>query len=446
MKTKTTVKTTWNRLIEVLSLLFGTKVITARLGCILVLAVGTILSGCGGGSGSSAPGAATGTVTITVKLIDEATQSPIQNVTVQLDASGSTTTITNSSGIATFSGIGAGAHDIHAFPLSHNWISAYGVNLTHVELTLSSNVSSFVNLTGTISNLTPASSGRIVLKTATSSYTGYFFSNGPHNTNTQSFAAPGSLIPSTVWGLEDSSVGGVTSVVDAVNLGPMTFTTNAVSGNSPSLLNIAFNVAKPAVTTLANISSVTAPSGISVNSLTAYSDGSSSQIMLAARSGASGLLSAYDPFGVGTLAVMAVGNAGAGGAFWQKAEMITKGATHIMLAAITNVPSITAGQSGNTITFTPASGAAIGLPSVLIRDTVSRKRWVLVGPSGVSNFTLPTLPVGVTPILFSGTNYQASVSVTVYNALTFEQFLSTTANQNSMLFEVAQSGAVSYTR
>ena len=100
------------------------------------------LSACGGGGGGvpgiptipGIPGGGSGALTVNVY---DSLAKPISGAVVTLDAAGATAT-TGATGKAVFSGLAAGAHDVHVVATGYAVLSAYGVSVASINLTLNS--------------------------------------------------------------------------------------------------------------------------------------------------------------------------------------------------------------------------------------------------------------------------------------------------------------------
>ena len=400
--------------------------------------------------------------TMTIELIDAATIKPVPGVIVQLDGTGNTTAVTNASGIATFTGIPPGAHDVHVFPTDYTWVSAYQVNTDRVVVALESfdAVKSYINFTGTVNNVAVGYTGaQFVLKISTdidTYYTGMIGAVGAYDLSIPLLGvAPGTMVSGTLYVLEQGAdpVTGVVRVVDSPNIGTQgvqqSYTTVAFDNISPITLDITYNTSKPPLETLAHLNSVTPPPGVTWNGAMAYAD-MHTQVLLASLMGFGGepvTLEAFDPFNVlpASHSLSVFDTFGS----WVRTESVAYASYVGITAAMTSMPSIAAGQSGDTIEFTPATGTGITMHGVSIADWITGNiLWNFYGPAGTNNFRIPTLPVGVTPVLSEGSLYGIASVSTILGKLSYDRLLSFFGNQITfpLPWELATSEEVDYTR
>ncbi len=388
------------------------------IGLLWSVSILLVVSGCGGSSGGGTA-AATGN-TLTVTLTDAITNAAVSGVTVQLDQAGATTT-TNANGVASFSGVSSGAHDIHMFPSAtsgYQWESIYQTTATSIQWSLSKNDISYVEYAGTVANLGVGDSLTLLLEDAAN---GQAFSKQCSLVGTSytcSIQVDGVAVGTSgsfnLWALEKNASG---TVVDGVQLqskaNGYTVTTTAQGGTAVTQ-NITFATTLPATTNLLTISSVTPPAGVTATQTAATMPMLGFEVM-----GYSTVLGnpipAYNPFAA-TSPVWArssdVNNAGTlTWAIWQKS---TIGSGNIQLtSSFTALPAIAAqngqGAANPKIVFTPAQGTFTGHQVTIDETATGRTLWNIVLPTTATGFTLPTLPTGVTAILSTGTTYNVTV-------------------------------------
>ncbi|MDQ6965111.1 MAG: hypothetical protein Q9M13_09360 [Mariprofundales bacterium] len=384
---------------------------------LVALGVVCLLAGCGSNSGGGTTTATTKTITVT--LTDGITGAAVANVVVQLDQAGATAT-TNASGVATFSGVSTGIHDIHMFPAAtsgYQWESIYQTSASTIKWDLSKNDISYVEYSGTVTNLGVGDSLTLLLEDAA---TGNAFSNKCTVTGTSytcSIKGDGIAIGASgafnLWALEKNGSKTVVDGVQLQNKANYTVTTTA-RGGTAVIQNITFNTTLPANTNLLTIARVIPPAGVTAT-LTAATMPMPGFEPMGYSTVLGNPIPAYNPFAT-TSPVWAwssnVNNAGT--LTWAILQKATIGASNINLkSSFTALPAIAAqngqGAANPKIAFTPAQGSFSGHAITIDETATNKTLWNITTPTTTTSITLPTIPAAVTATLANGTTYNLTV-------------------------------------
>lgn len=419
-----------------------------------------ILSNCGGGGGTSGTTPLPSGVGLTVTALSNG--NPIIGATVQLDNAGQTAT-TNANGDAIFPGV-SGTHDIHVFSNNDIWISAYQVNKSRVYLNTKPTVSSssFINITGSITNMQFTQffgkAGTLVatFTTQTRSYSGGL-GNVSNGTTYNGFISLNDIPPNTaisgqlrIYELEPVS-SQESRIVDMIQLGAKTFTTDAIMRNAPTTFNLVFNTTKP-TWVIQTVNGVTLPTGVPFQ-MVSISD---SRKIDPSFGGALGLTdnasSAFPVIYYSAIPQPVPNNVAvcAYGTFWVRCESSPLFGAVTISPSTSSMPSITVGQSGSSIIVTPATGLNQTIQKLSIKDSVSgTSKWTLYSPPSTASITLPVLPANITSRLILGASYNISFSSEFFGSLTYNQFLNTklvNGDNSPMPYESSATASVSYVR
>ncbi len=434
-------------------------ILTTIATVLLTAAISLFAPGCGGSSSKGAAATST-TKTITVTVTDGVSGAAVSGVTVQIDQAGGTAT-TNASGVATFSGVSNGAHDIHIFPgatSGYQWESIYQTNATNIQWDLSKNDISYVEYQGTVTNLAVGDSLTLLLEDATNgeAYSAKCTVTG--TSYTCSIKGDGIAIGSSgsfnLWALEKNASNTVVDGVQLQSKGTYTVTTTA-KGGTPVTQNITFSATVPAATNLITIASVTPPAGVTATQTAATMPMPGFEPM-----GYSTVLgnpiSAYNPFAA-TSPVWAwssdVNNAGT--MTWGILQKSTIGTSNIKLtSSFTALPSISAqngsGVTNPTIVFSPAQGTFSGHAITISETATGRTLWNITAPTTANSVTLPTLPTGVTAILSTGTAYNIQVmGLEISGGSSYDKLVTGTYDPTMISYsdiEIVQTAIVTFTR
>jgi len=410
-----------------------------------------ILSNCGGGGGgTSGTTPLPSGVGLTVTALSNG--NPIIGATVQLDNAGQTAT-TNANGDAVFLGV-TGTHDIHVFSDKHVWISAYQVTKSRVYLNTTAFISSgasgsFINIKGSIANIfVPVSGSKSALiatfTTQNNNYTSGLGSasfTGTYNGFISLYdIPPGTSVSGQLRIYQLEPVGSQESrIVDMIQLGTKTFTTDAILQNAPITLNLVFNTTKP-TWVIQTVNGVTLPTGVSLQSIWT----SAGSLTLNTNKAPVFPLTVFSaipqpvPNNV-TICTNATS--------WRRCEPSPLFGTISISSAIKSMPSIASGQSGSQIIVTPATGANQTIQRLSISDPLSGSKWTLLTSPHTTTVTLPQLPANVIPRLVLGKNYSIVSQAISAAALTYDQYLNTKSRGYITPYESATSAApVSYVR
>lgn len=397
-----------------------------------------IIEGCSGG-GSEA--ATTKTMQITIR---DTLGTPVSGVIVRLDANGPTAT-TDANGVAIFTGISTGAHDVHMFPPpGYQWESIYQTTASYIQWRLTKNEISYVAFSGTISNLVPGNTLELLLEDAavgegfdsydsTGANTCKIINGASYSCVIQIDGVPaGSQGTFNLWAIERNASFTVVDAVQLQNKANFTITTFASSTAAQlnaNPQNIAMNAVKPATSHLLTVQSVTPPAGVTPSyygvtkplpgiALMAYSPSFPASF------------AAYDPFS-GTVVwggAWAIDNS-TGSFTWVKLQKSTKGNSISIATTMTSLPAVSAqnaqGAANYSITFTPSKGTGISATLVVLSDRSTGKvLWNMVAPPTATSVTLPSIPTGVTSVLAQGATYKLEVSSIEVSGASYNQIVS----------------------
>jgi len=392
--------------------------------------VAGLCSACGGGGGVTAVAPATKTITVELK---DVLGNAVAKVLVQLDQSGATA-ITDASGVATLTGAATGAHDIHMFPAAGSgfqWESIYQTTTSAVHWQMSKNATSYVEFSGSITNLAAGSTLHLLLEDAT---TGQGFDNDHHPcivtgaTYTCSLTASGIPIGSSgnfnLWALESVN-GDVTDGKKLQDKGTYTVTTTA-QGGAAVTQNVTLHAVKPPVSNLITINTVTPPAGVTVQYRMGFMP-----LPFHALIGLSGAFGspiiAYNPFPAGSNVWAVVDDQTPGGVrTWIRLTKSTPGATlAAATSSFTSLPAIVAQNAGGvvnySITFAPAHGTFFAHSLEIKNSAATKTLWNISIPPSITSVTLPTIPSTVTPVLTTGVAYKMQLTDAKIGNVTFEQ-------------------------
>lgn len=158
--------------------------------------------------------------------------------------------------------------------------------------------------------------------------------------------------------------------------------------------------------------------------------------------------SAYDPFNLSNVTVSVSGSEMCG-MYWFRIVQVAKGGSVAVNADITALPAMAGGQSGQTISFTPAGGTVTAQTLNITGSSCGLgDAWTFVLPSGVNSVTLPAIPPGPTPVLGQGSTYYVRVGALSAPAYTYNSLL-TALSGSGQITSPAEQGmvaAVSWTR
>ncbi|OIO72855.1 MAG: hypothetical protein COS35_04995 [Zetaproteobacteria bacterium CG02_land_8_20_14_3_00_50_9] len=395
--------------------------------CCLVFAIGS-LNAC---SNNKTANSATKTISIT--LTDRA-GAPAPGITVRIDQSG-TTMVTDAAGKAAVSGLSSGAHDIHIFPSAASgfqWESIYRTSATQVAWTLSKNEVSFVEYSGTTTNM---GTGNTLVLLLEDPATGDLFSQNCTTTVLGSYTCSIQVdgMPSgasgnfNLWALEKNTAN---TVINGIQLRQATtYSVNTVTqGNGNLVQNIVFSVLPQISSNQLTISNVTPPAGVTA---TAYAASAPTPLNIIGVSTVLGNpVSAYNPFPAASpMWTMATNIDLAGNFFWALLSKKTAFFSNITLTStFTGFPTILSQNmqavGSASIQFQPAQGT-FSAHQLKIKEQAAGNRtlWNITLPPTLSTFSLPDLPAGVAPVLANGTTYNVNLmAIAVSGSTSYDQF------------------------
>ncbi|MDQ7058426.1 MAG: hypothetical protein Q9N62_08300 [Ghiorsea sp.] len=367
------------------------------------------LASCGGDSATTASSSNTTTIGSTAATTTVATNTgtvtvnTAPNNVVSIGASGTNFKTADATGKAVFSGLAAGAVDVHIFSADgYTAVSYMGINVASITDT--------VGFTGSVVDVyvqlvNPDNAGQsFYLVTDTNRYFGFQNTiTGIVSFNVDDKPA-GTAMTATVY----AGQGAATSVNNALtvsgraevlNLGSHSFTTTAASGTAQLSLTANFAATLPTAPTLAVLQSVTPPTGMTVvDASFGYATVSGAPLALPDTIGAGMIGNDWN---------VSATNAGVG-TFWGYSGTFAQGDTLTATATLTTPPAIAANQSGNVFTWTNGSTTQ-ALNIVDIHDVNYTYGWTIYTPSGTSSITLPTVPTAATAPLTAGTAYAVDV-------------------------------------
>jgi len=422
---------------------------------VFIAGMALLLPGCGGGGGTTT--AVSPSKTISVTLTD-VLNNPVANVLVQLDQNGATAT-TNASGIATFSGIATGAHDIHMFPAAGSgfqWESIYQTTAGTVQWVMSKNESSYVEFTGTLSNYA-GTTLQLLLEDATygQGFQKYCTVTGASYTcSVQADGIPtGSSGSFNLWALEHNAAGDVTDAVKLRDKSTYTVTTTAQGGTAVTQ-NITFNAVKPATSNLLTVDTVTPPAGVTVQHISGFMPVPLTGAFMGSTAAFGTPIVAYDPFPSGSGAWTFLDDAVGSTVTWGRFIKSTPGASiAASTSSITSLPviapQIATGQSNYKITFTPANGISTYHQLTIQNSTATKTLWNISLLSSATSATLPTIPASVTAILTSGASYKMQLAGAEIGTVNYEQVIAGQYDPTYLSYsdiEVVYSSTVNLTR
>ena len=372
------------------------------------------LASCGGDSGTTA-GTATGTTAATTAATTTAvantgtvTVTTAPNNVVSIGASGTNFKTADATGKAVFTGLPAGAVDIHVFSADGYSASSYmGINTASItDTTVGRSSSSVVDVYVQVVN--PDAGGQqYYLVTADNQYRG----NPNPISGIVTFDLGDKPVGATVTGTVYAAQGAATSSAgnnvfgsaEVLNLGSQNLTTTATSGTAQANLVANFAATVPAAPTLVTLQSVTPPVGMTVNYARLGATDVSSAIF-----GSS--LALPDTISSGMIGNdWSVSAGDANGNFWQYTGAPFAAGDTLSATATLNLPSMTAGQAGNTLTWSNnTTTQSVNL--VDIHDVGYNFDWSVYTAANTSSVVLPTVPVGVTAPLTAGAAYLVDVN------------------------------------
>ncbi len=366
------------------------------------------LASCGGGgdSGTTSGGttgvsANTGTVTVTT----------LPGNVVSIGASGTNFKTADATGKAVFTGLPAGAVDVHVFSTDGYSATSYmGINSATVVDT-TAGVGSVVDVYVQVVNA-DVYGQNLYLHTADNDYVG-----SPINfAGTYSFylydKPAGTAISGTLYmaqGQATSSANAIYGQGEAVNLGNVSFTTqDPATSTVQQNFTATFSATPVTVPLLATVQSITPPLGLSVKSLNV------GDAYIFAKAPATNMLfpdtiHAADT-GIHTWFIYSADAAApATTKEWFYQAPFTVGASLSATATLTAFPTVAANQAGSTISWTNPTGSW-SLNGVYIHDAKYNVTWSIITDPSVSSITLPTVPAAANSLITAGTAYQIDVT------------------------------------
>lgn len=403
---------------------------------LLVAALG--LASCGGDSGTtSSTTGTTAATTVVAANTGTVTVTTAPNNVVSIGASGTNFKTADATGKAVFTGLPAGAVDVHIFSADGYTAASY-MGYTAASLVDTTGISTSV-IDVYVQVVNPDVSGQSFYLLVGSDR---YFASQNTITGIVSFTVNGnvgSVVAGTVYaaqGLATSSAGNAASGhAEVLNLGTHSFITTATTGTAQVNLVANFAATLPVAPVLATIQSVTPPAGMTVES---------AQFGYATVSGAP--LVQPDTISAGMIGndwnVVATDGTGN---VWFYLGTFVQGDT-LTATATLSIPTIAANQTGNTISWINNSSTQ-SLNIVDIYDAGFNYDWQIYIPNNIASVTLPTVPTGITSPLSVGTTYLVDVfSFKEVTGAAYEQTITLINTSVNLIGEVVGTSGVSYTR
>ena len=414
---------------------------------LLVAALG--LASCGGDSGttpSTTAGTTAGT-TVVAPNTGTITVMTLPNNVVSIGASGTNFKTADATGKAVFTGLPAGAVDVHIFSADgYSAVSYMGFNAASITDT-SVGGNGVIDVYVQTINPDPYSFSTYYLTTATNTYEAYDWAG----TGNVSFGlwdvAPGATVSGTLYALQGnatSSAGNsVSGGAEAINLGNVSLTTTATSGAAQQSFIANFTTPVPTPPLLATVQSVTPPTGMPLQNVSL------------------GTTAVYGAFNGATQAPLTfpdtirsvdIGDhtysvyAGDPYSYWSRTGTFTVGGSISVAATLTTAPTMTAGQAGTTLSWTNGAGAS---PLVVtdIYDSSYTYDWTILSAGGTTSVTLPTVPAGVASPLTIGSPYLVDVfNYKEFSGANYEQIITFFNGGGTADLEMIGVQGVAYTR
>ncbi len=373
---------------------------------LLVAALG--LASCGGDSGTtSSTAGTTAATTVVAPNTGTVTVTTAPNNVVSIGASGTNFKTADATGKAVFTGLPAGAVDVHIFSADGYSATSYmGFNAASINDRPDIQYSA-IDIYVQAINPDPYSSPTYYLRTATNTYAANDWA-GTGNVRFDLWdVAPGVTVSGTLYAMQGNVTSSAGNTLygggaEAINLGNVTFTTTINSGAAQQSFVANFTTPVPTPPVLATVQSVTPPTGLPLQGLDIGSVGivgfNGAAITLPDTIGSADMglhtyyVSAGDPY-----------------SGWARKGTFTVGGSISVAATLTTLPTMTAGQSGSTLSWT---NGATPTPLVItdIHDSSYTYDWAIYSAGGTSSVTLPTVPAGVTSPLTIGLPYLVSVN------------------------------------